>query len=212
VKAFKKRREKIFGYDFGRGMDRNLKARIEVYARAWSWKNRKPGQHKGPLTRATFEVLNKLLWVFHNSKSGRCFPSHKAIAEKAGCAVSTVAKALDALEAAGFLTWANRLVRVTFRGIPKLIRTSNAYAFHLPQNDLGNLSPQRKMAKRPKSDKQGGTLTQDLSYILERMESVDNHDSPGARKALEALAASRTSFIEREWLRKKSGVAGNRPT
>ena len=199
MRAFKKRREKIFGYDFGRGMDRNLKARIEVYARAWSWKNRKPGQHKGPLTRATFEVLSKLLWVFHNSKSGRCFPSHEAIAEKAGCAVSTVAKALDALEAAGILTWANRLVRVTFRGIPKLIRTSNAYAFHLPSEEL----LAETLAKPPKSENRSRTQNQNLSSFYKRMESVDKLVFAGAGGDLQALASASTARFHKEWLRKR---------
>ena len=35
---------------------------------------------KGPLTRAFLEVLEALLWGFHNSRSGCCFPSYEAIA------------------------------------------------------------------------------------------------------------------------------------
>lgn len=208
----RRRREKIFGYDYGCGLSTEQKHRIMAHAQAWSKANRRPGQHNGALTTKTLDVLHALVWNFHNAHTGRCFPSYETIADAVECAVSTVAKAVVALEEAGILTWANRLVRLTFRSIPKIIRTSNAYAFNLPPDDLGDLSPQRKMAKRPKSDKRCGTLSQDISYILERMELVDNHDLSGAREALEALAASRTSFIEREWLRKKSGVAGNRPT
>jgi hypothetical protein len=51
-------------------------------ARAWSARNRQPGQHKGPITRAFLEVLEALLWGFHNSGSGVCFPSYEAIAAK----------------------------------------------------------------------------------------------------------------------------------
>jgi len=48
-----------------------------------------------------------LLWAFHNARSGLCFPSYEAIAEAAGCARSTVAEAIKALEDAGInLTWA----------------------------------------------------------------------------------------------------------
>ena len=201
MKGLKKKREKIFGYDFGRGMDRNLKARIEVYARAWSWKNRQPGQHKGPLTRATFEVLSKLLWVFHNSKSGRCFPSHEAIAEKARCSVSTVAKAIASLEAAGILTWANRLVRVTIRGMSKLIRTSNAYAFNLPSGDL----LAENLAKPPKSENRSRTQNQNLSSFYKRMESVDKLVFAGAGGDLEALASASTARFHKEWLKKRRG-------
>ncbi|MBV9377079.1 MAG: helix-turn-helix domain-containing protein [Alphaproteobacteria bacterium] len=48
--------------------------------------------------------MEALLWGFHNSKSGCCFPSYEAIAAKAECARSTVADALKALEWAGVLT------------------------------------------------------------------------------------------------------------
>ena len=92
------RREKVFGPPRGIPLDRNAKTRIMVYARAWSAKHKQPGQHRGPLTRATVEVLEALLWGFHNSRDGRCFPSYEAIATKAGCARSTVAEALKVLE------------------------------------------------------------------------------------------------------------------
>ena len=43
-------------------------------------------------------MLEALLWGFHNSRSGACFPSYERIAEKAECARSTVAEALKVLE------------------------------------------------------------------------------------------------------------------
>jgi Helix-turn-helix domain len=52
---------------------------------------------------------------FHNSRSGRCFPSYEAIADRAGCARSTVAEALKVLEWAGVLTWQNRITRAAVR-------------------------------------------------------------------------------------------------
>jgi hypothetical protein len=99
------------------------------------------GQHKGPLTRAFLEVLQALLWGFHNARSGACFPSYEAIADRAGCARSTVAEALKALEWAGVLTWQNRIVRIRERcqnlfgrngWRSRVIRTSNAYVFRDP--------------------------------------------------------------------------------
>jgi hypothetical protein len=51
------RREKVFGPPRGIPLDRNAKTRIMVYARAWSAKHKQPGQHRGPLTRATLEVM-----------------------------------------------------------------------------------------------------------------------------------------------------------
>jgi hypothetical protein len=83
-----------------------------------------------------------LLWGFHNSRSGICFPSYERIAEKAECARSTVAEALKVLEWAGVLTWQHRITRAAVRQRDLLgrwtqrwtvIRTSNAYVFRDPQ-------------------------------------------------------------------------------
>ncbi len=196
MRAWGKKREKIFGHQYGRGMDRNQKARIEVYARAWSTANKHPGQHRGPLTRATLEVLNILLWKFHNSKSGLCFPSYETIANKAECAVSTVAKAVKALEAAGIMTWAHRLLPVNWKGGCKLVRQSNAYAF---SENLGNLSPQHKIGGS-KSENRRRTPNQDLSYTMCGGKSVDKPESEATRAALKALASARTEKFNQEWL------------
>ena len=48
-----------------------------------------------------FSVLLVRQGRFHNAKSGVCFPSYERIAEAAGCARSTVAEAVKALEVAG---------------------------------------------------------------------------------------------------------------
>ncbi|HQT65522.1 MAG: hypothetical protein B7Z71_06665 [Acidocella sp. 21-58-7] len=139
--GFRRRREKVFGHGGGQPLDRNAKARIMVYARAWSARHRRPGQHRGPLTRATLEVLEALLWGFHNSRDGRCFPSYETIAKRAQCCRDTVYEAIKALEAAEVLTWVNRLIRVQFRELDlfgklalrsRLVRTSNAYVFRDP--------------------------------------------------------------------------------
>lgn len=128
-------REKTFGYGQCCPADRNIKIRVMVFARAYNARHRQPGQHKGPLTRATLEVLHALLWGFHNAKTGRCFPSYEAIAAKAGCARSTVAESIKRLEAAGVLTWGHRIARIGNR----LLRTSNAYRFrHMPLSQSEN--------------------------------------------------------------------------
>jgi hypothetical protein len=136
------RREKVFGPGRAVPLDRNQKARIMAYARVWSARNRQPGQHKGPITRAFLDVLQALLWGFHNSRTGICFPSYERIAEKAECARSTVAEALKVLEWAGVLTWQHRITRVREHCTDlfgrtvwrwRVIRTSNAYAFRDPQ-------------------------------------------------------------------------------
>jgi hypothetical protein len=110
-----RRREKVFGPGRSVPLDRNQKARIVAYAKAWDRQHRQPGQRGGALGRAALDVLSALLWAFHNARSGCCFPSYERIAEKAGCARSTVAGAIKALEWAGVLTWQNRIVRVRKR-------------------------------------------------------------------------------------------------
>ena len=102
-------RDKVFGPGRAVPLDRNAKARIMAYARAWSRRNRRPGQHRGPITRAFLDVLEALLWGFHNSRTGICFPSYERIAEMAECARSTVAEALKVLEWAGVLSWQHRI-------------------------------------------------------------------------------------------------------
>ena len=139
--AIRPRREKVFGEARGFALDRNAKARIMVYARAWSAKHKQPGQHRGMLTRAFMEVLEALLWGFHNSRDGRCFPSYEAIAKKADCNRDTVYEAIKAFEAADVLTWVNRIARIQVRELDlfgkwatrwRIIRTSNAYVFRDP--------------------------------------------------------------------------------
>jgi hypothetical protein len=183
------RREKVFGAGRAVPLDRNAKIRIATYARAWSARNRRPGQHKGPITRAFLEVLQALLWGFHNSRSGVCFPSYEAIAERAGCARSTVAEALKALEWAGVLTWQHRITRIRERCRDlfgqdtcrwRVIRTSNAYVFRDPkQQFVGVLAS--------KSENPTGTQDQD---ILDPVKApVCAPDSP-LERALRRMAAA----------------------
>jgi Helix-turn-helix domain len=136
------RREKVFGHGRAVPLDRNQKIRIQVYARAWSARHCRPGQHHGPITMAFERVLGALLWSFHNSRSGACFPSYGRIAERARCARSTVAEALKVLEWAGVLTWQHRITRIRERCTDlfgnitwqwRVHRRSNAYAFREPQ-------------------------------------------------------------------------------
>ncbi len=162
-----RRREKVFGPGRAVPLDRNAKARVAVYARAWSARNRQPGQHKGPITRAFLDVLGALLWGFHNAHTGRCFPSYEAIAARAGCARSTVAEAVKALEWAGVLSWQHRVTRVRERCRDlfgrdgwrwRVIRTSNAYAFRDPMPQHGGVSS--------KSENPTGTGNQDIPTLL----------------------------------------------
>jgi hypothetical protein len=207
--GFRRRREKVFGQGRCLPLDRNAKARIMVYARAWSMKHRRPGQHRGPLTRATLEVLEALLWGFHNSRDGRCFPSYESIAARAQCCRDTVYEAIRALEAAEILTWVNRLIRVQYRELDlfgklalrsRLIRTSNAYMFRDPlpcaqglrepgaahaAGRGGEGAGVSSFALSTKSENPPGTLIQDISLVRE----AAKHPSPPTDPALVAVLA-----------------------
>ena len=163
------RREKVFGPGRTVPLDRNAKARITAYARAWDRRHRQPGQRGGALGRAALDVLSALLWAFHNARSGCCFPSYEGIAEKAGVARSTVAEAIKALEFAGVLTWQNRITRIRERCTDlfgrddwrwRVIRTSNAYVFRDPKT--------ARMADIPsKSGYRTGTENQEIQKALQ---------------------------------------------
>jgi hypothetical protein len=135
-------REKVFGPGRAMPLDRNAKCRVLAFAKAWSARHRQPGQHKGPITRTFLDVLEALLWSFHNSRTGACYPAYETIAAKADCHRSTVAEALKALEWAGVLTWQNRITRILvcerdlfgqWARRWQVVRTSNAYVFRDPK-------------------------------------------------------------------------------
>jgi hypothetical protein len=186
-----RRREKVFGSGRAVPLDRNAKCRIQAYARAWSHRNRQSGQHKGPVTRAFLEVLEALLWGFHNSRSGCCFPSYERIAERAGCHRCTVAEALKVLEWAGVLSWQHRITRIRERCTDlfgregwrwRVIRTSNAYVFRDPKA--------AEVAGIPsKSENPTGTLDQGIK--TSSVAALPGNDT--ARSAL----ARRESPLER---------------
>lgn len=163
------RREKAFGPGRAMPLDRNAKARIRAYAEAWSRLHCQSGQHRGPITRAFLDVLRTLLWGFHNSRTGVCFPSYERIAGKAECARSTVAEALKVLEFAGVLTWQHRITRIRERCTDlfgrdgwrwRVIRTSNAYVLIDPKAALPGGSPS-------KSGNRSGTPNQEDSKPLQ---------------------------------------------
>ena len=198
------RREKVFGDGRTAPLDRNAKARIMIYARAWSAKHRQPGQHRGLLTRAFMEVLEALLWGFHNSKDGRCFPSYESIAAKAECSRDTVYEAIKALEFANVLTWVNRITRIRTRELDlfgqmatrwRIIRTSNAYIFRDP---LPCAQTRPEAGFSSKSENPTGTLNQEISISSSKKVSPDlPPDSPLAL-ALARLGNAMADKMERE--------------
>jgi Helix-turn-helix domain len=170
----------MFGMGRPLALDRNAKVRIMHWARCLSRRTEK-GRAYGVVTAKALAVLEALLWAFHNAKSGLCFPSYERIAEAAGCARSTVAEALKALEDARVLSWVQRIKRVR-EAYPDLLgangwrwrvqRTSNAYNFR----DPGSPDPS-------KSEKPTGTPNQDFSSSNEEHGAERQRSSAPVRKA-----------------------------
>ena len=165
----KRRREKVFGDGRPRALDRNAKVRVMTLARALT-RRTEAGKHYGAVTAKALAVLEALLWGFHNARSGLCFPSYEKIAEKAGCARSTVYEAIKALEEAGLLSWVHRLTRIRERGPDlfgiwanrwRVIRTSNAYHFNDPRS--GGTSA--ALENSSKSEFPSETRNQDISSL-----------------------------------------------
>jgi len=120
--------------------------------------------------------ISAVLWGFHNAQSGRCFPSYERIAERADCARSTVYEAIHALEAAGILSWVNRIARIREWGPDlfgraqnrwRVIRTSNAYTFVDPPG-------QARPATSSESELPTGTAGQELFSCAGRALDPEN--------------------------------------
>ena len=186
-----RRREKMFGLGRPRALDRNAKVRIMHWARCLSRRTEK-GRAYGIVTAKAVAVLEALLWVFHNNRSGLCFPSYETIAEAAHCARSTVAEALNALEVAGVLSWVNRIKRIR-EPCPDLLgdngwrwrvlRTSNSYAFTDP-------SPAADRPNSSKSEKPTGTANQAFFSSLGAAYGGERTGRTGRERAFEKGAGA----------------------
>jgi len=155
-------------------MGRKAKKAIIRSVELYNAKNKKPGQHHGPITPAFQRVLSALLWKFHNSRTGFCFPSYETIAAAARCCRDTVYEAIRALEAADILTWVNRFDKIPTQCLGafgrvftrwQVIRTSNAYCFRDPLPCATEYDPYM-------SENAAGTLNQENSYTKDSMKIV----------------------------------------
>ena len=186
------RREKVFGPGRAVPLDRNAKARIEAYVKGYNARNKQPRQHCGPITHAFQRVLRALLWAFHNSRTGCCFPGYEAIAAKAECCRDTVYEALKVLEWAGVLTWQNRITRILVRERDlwgrwvsrwQVIRTSNAYVFRDPLQRAEGLPA-------CKSENPTGTLDQEVSSVSASQFVAARDPNNPLERALQSFGAA----------------------
>jgi hypothetical protein len=190
-----RRRAKVFGPGRRIPLDRNAKARVMMRARGFLHRmadgSEKPkGKAYGALTAKFYAVLGALLYGFHNSGNGACFPSYEKVAEKADCTRSTFYEAIRALESLGLMTWENRIVRVTVASMDadlfgrpdrrvRVFRTSNAYTFNDPNPRASS-----------KSETQPGTEGQELFSSLATSIPAQKQADPSLEAALMRLASA----------------------
>jgi hypothetical protein len=110
--------EKQFGALYGPALKRGDKAVIMANLRAEI-------DRRGGVPYGWLRIYEALLFGFYNPRTGACFPSHNALAEKAGSSVRCVRRALKTAREWGLIVWAHGLVRAGWREL----RTSNRYAF-----------------------------------------------------------------------------------
>jgi len=169
VTALSAIRPKGFGLPI-RPLTREDKAKLMARARSFVKRTVK-GKAYGRISAKALQVFWVLLYQFHNSAKGACFPSYEKIMAAAGCCRDTVANAITALESCGLVAVTNRLVRfsvddpVSGSIVRRVFRTSNAYLF-----GGGNSEITQKLSTTSKSAKQ--TQTEDQFSLLALQESI----------------------------------------
>jgi hypothetical protein len=111
-------------------LDRNAKKAIELVAKGHRLARR--------MTDKTFFVMTTLLWTFHNTATGACYPTYAQIAAAAGCCQRTVGDAIVDLEALKLLTW-TRCVQVDKSGLR--VNAANGYELLAPNSNHCRTTP-----------------------------------------------------------------------
>jgi hypothetical protein len=110
-------------------IDRNYRARLGVYIKAYNANRRQKGQHQGPLTLGIQRVLWAIVW-FANGR-GRCHPSYANIIDHIGrMNPDTISRALKVLRSAGLLSWTSK--HEWREDLEKVVRAPNRYVLKDP--------------------------------------------------------------------------------
>ena len=136
-------KDSIFGTGPRVPLDRERKAQFSAKVRL----QRRPGR----LTIATADIALVLLGLL--GADGRLDPTHGTLAALACVSVATVKRALDQLQAFGFLDWTRRLIRGAGTGW-RAAQTSNAYVLRVPACDA-HFAPRVPLSRFKKGLGQG---------------------------------------------------------
>jgi hypothetical protein len=135
--------------------------------------------HAGRITRAARDVL--LTLATFRGTGGQCWPSHAALADRAGCCPRTVQRALRRARDLGLVDWAERRVRAAWRWL----RTSNRYWFTTPADPVQ--VAERRPVSRPialtATAAGEGRVSKQEAYERVRLEAAAAPDLLAMRRA-----------------------------
>ena len=176
-------KDSIFGPGPRIALDRERRAQFKAKVKL----QRRPGR----LTIATADIALVLLGLL--GADGKLDPTHGTLAVLACVSVATVKRALDQLQAFGFLDWTRRLIRGAGTGW-RAAQTSNAYVLRVPTCDAHS-APRVPLSRFKKGlgRSAGGWETQ----VADRDRQLAALGMPleNARAGLETIRNRRTGVI-----------------
>ena len=176
-------KDSIFGPGPRVPLDRERKAQFSAKVRL----QRRPGR----LTIATAGIALVLLGLL--GADGKLDPTHDTLAALACVSVATVKRALDQLQAFGFLDWTRRLIRSAGTGW-RAAQTSNAYVLRVPACDA-HFAPRVLLSRFKKGLGQGADGWEAQVADRDRQLAALGVPIEAARAALEAVGNRRAGVI-----------------
>lgn len=159
---------------------------------ACPWTNRVWREFRADnLTRSMRDVLLTLR-TFRGT-GGACWPSHETLADRAGCCVRTVQRALQQAQQLGLVTWCERRVKAGWRWL----RTSNWYRFAVPGDPVQ--PDQRRPRSAPRTNGQRGREEESMKKDALQTMLLE-------AAALPDLLAMRRVAMEQRWRQHRFGA------
>ena len=152
--------------------------------------------HADNLTRAYRDVLLTLRTF--RGIGGACWPSHETLADRAGCCVRTVQRALKQALDLGLVSWSERRVKAGWRWL----RTSNWYRFAVPGGavQMGQRRPRSAPATTGQLESEGKSLRK--KGALQAKQTALSILPPALLSSAKAVQASQERFLA-AWLARR---------
>lgn len=177
------------GAGFFRSISSQLGSQIMQAARRFSWESmraRAKGKRRGALTDIDVQILEAMIFVFMDWKTGRLEPTYAAIAAKTGRGRATIAASLARLEKAGLLERMRRFKRIEGadgQKTPQVEQAPNAYRVSLPQRLAALIGVGRRRAPPPEDHEHAA-----IAALIQRdVHETEDTGKPTMGAALERL-------------------------